>query len=64
LMGVYYKDQIDIHLVRRLAGLAHREGVGDIRDVARHGATNRHHAAAACSAASILSSAAVNFRPR
>jgi hypothetical protein len=25
LMGVYYKDQIDIHLVRRLAGLAHLE---------------------------------------
>jgi hypothetical protein len=35
LMGVYYKDQIDIHLVRRLAGLAHLERVGDTRGVAR-----------------------------
>ena len=64
LMGVYYKDQIDIHLVRRLAQLAHLEGVGDTRGVARLGATNRHQIAAACSAASILPSAAVNFRPR
>jgi len=64
LMGVYYKDQIDIHLVRRLAQLAHLEGVGGHHRRCPPRSDDRHHVASACSAASILPSSAMNLRPR